>query len=192
MMDVKKEKSEFRKEMLSRRTALTTKERAEANRRIFQSFSSLAEYDNAATIFSYVSVADEPDTTALIEDAWKRGKRVCVPRCASMGIMHAYGIRSMNDLQKGKYGIPEPQKGCPPVLASEIDLIIVPCVCCSVEGFRLGYGGGFYDRWLENRSAPAVLLCFEKMLVPTVPLESHDQRVNILVSDSSTHLISGF
>jgi 5-formyltetrahydrofolate cyclo-ligase len=184
MMCPKEEKATFRKAMLAKRAAMAPAARREADDRIFQGVTSLLEYNSAETVFFYVSVTDEPDTIALIEDAHKRGKRVCVPRCASGGTMHAYAIRGADDLQRGKYDIPEPKDACPLVPPSEIGLIIVPCVCCSRDGYRLGYGGGFYDRWLEQRTAPAAVLCFEEMLVPAVPREQHDQRADILVSDA--------
>ena len=184
MMDFKKEKAELRKTMLARRAAMAAGLRERADRRIFDSVTSLSEYEDADTVFLYVSVRDEPDTIAIIEDARKRGKRVCIPRCASMGVMHAHEIQGMNDLQSGKYDIPEPKDGCPLLEPGEIDLIIVPCVCCSTDGFRLGYGGGFYDRWLEKCNAHTAVLCFEEMLVPAVPREPHDQKVDILISDT--------
>ncbi|MDR0519118.1 MAG: 5-formyltetrahydrofolate cyclo-ligase [Clostridiales Family XIII bacterium] len=182
-MDFKEEKSAFRKSMLSERGLIPAAERAEADRKIAENIFALSEYEKAETVFAYVSVTDEPDTMAIIEGSWERGKRVCVPRCESMGIMHAYEIRSMDDLQSGKYDIPEPKDCCLAVPQEEIGLVIVPCVCCSRDGYRLGYGGGFYDRWLEKRSAPAAVLCFDRMLVSSVPREPHDQRADIVVSD---------
>ncbi|MDR1042478.1 MAG: 5-formyltetrahydrofolate cyclo-ligase [Clostridiales Family XIII bacterium] len=178
-----KDKSIFRKEMLAKRAALESSARAEADRNILAALTSLPEYLAADMIFCYVSMADEPDTRALIEDALARGKRVCVPLCVSMGVMQAREISGQDDLTAGKYDIPEPKEGCPSVAPEEIGLIVVPCVCCDRDGYRLGYGGGFYDRWLEKRSAPAAVLCFEHMIVPSVPREQHDQRADILITD---------
>jgi 5-formyltetrahydrofolate cyclo-ligase len=189
MADLKREKAEFRKTMLAKRAALPVAAREKADQRILESVTSLAEYASAKTIFAYVSYRDEPDTVALIEDAWRRGKRVCVPRCVSKGIMHAYAIQSRDDLQEGMYDIPEPQDGCLLVAPGEMDFIVVPCVCCDSDGYRLGYGGGFYDRWLEQRHAPAAVVCFEKLLVPAVPREPHDQRTDILISDASRSVL---
>ena len=182
-MDLVTEKKDFRKAMLAKRASMSEAERERADQRILEGVTSLAEYSRAQTVFVYVSVLDEPDTIALIEDALLLGKHVCVPRCAEMGIMHAYRIRSLDDLRKGMYDIPEPNDTCPLVDPEDVDLIIVPCVCCSFDGYRLGYGGGFYDRWLQKRVAPSAVLCFEAMLVPSVPLEPHDQRVDMLISD---------
>jgi 5-formyltetrahydrofolate cyclo-ligase len=176
-------KSTFRKEMLAKRAAAGPSARAEADRNILAALTSLPEYLAADMVFCYVSTADEPDTLALFGDAWARGKRICVPLCLSMGVMQAREITCPEDLKAGKYDIPEPKPHCLIVPPEDIDLNIVPCVCCDRDGYRLGYGGGFYDRWLEKRSAPAAVVCFENMIVPAVPREQHDQQADILVSD---------
>jgi 5-formyltetrahydrofolate cyclo-ligase len=178
------DKSVFRKEMLAKRAAMGPPVRADADRNILAALTSLSEYLAAGVIFCYVSAADEPDTRALFEDAWARGKRVCVPLCLSMGVMQAREITGPDDLIAGKYGIPEPKAHCPIVRPENIDLNIVPCVCCDTDGYRLGYGGGFYDRWLEKSRAPAAVICFENMVAPGVPREKHDQRADILITDA--------
>jgi len=188
-VDIKKEKAVLREKMLAVRAAMSASAHQEANRRIFESVCALEEYQRANTVFVYVGVADEPDTIALIEDAWQRGKRVCVPHCVSLGVMDAYAIEDLDDLQPGKYGIPEPKEGCQLVLSHEIDLTIVPCVCCSKDGYRLGYGGGFYDRWLAEQKAPAAVLCYAELLVSDVPHEPHDQKVNIVISDAAAQTL---
>jgi 5-formyltetrahydrofolate cyclo-ligase len=180
-------KSELRRTMLARRAAMDAEARAAADRVLLAAVTSLPEYAAADMIFCYVSVADEPDTRALIADTLARGKRVCVPLCLSAGVMRAQEIAGPDDLTAGAYGaygIPEPKAHCPSVSPEEIGLVIVPCVCCDREGYRLGYGGGFYDRWLERRPAPAAVLCFESMLAPAIPHEPHDRRMDIVVTDA--------
>jgi 5-formyltetrahydrofolate cyclo-ligase len=179
------EKSEFRKKMIAERAAMGPDARAEANRKILAGLMLLPEYLEAEMVFSYVSTEEEPDTRALMEDAWARGKRVCVPLCESMGVMRAHEILGPGDLRAGRYDIPEPKAYCSQVPPEQIDLNIVPCVCCDADGYRLGYGGGFYDRWLEQHRAPAVVLCFGRVLVPAVPREPHDRRADILVTDAA-------
>jgi 5-formyltetrahydrofolate cyclo-ligase len=174
--------------MLVKRAAIAPAAREEAGRKILAALMSLPEYLSAKTIFCYVSAGDEPDTRALIEDARAGGRRVGVPRCASAGEMRVHEIRSSDDLAPGIYDIPEPKEHCPHLLPGEVDLVIVPCVCCDEEGYRLGYGGGFYDRWLEKHRAPAAALCYESMVVPAVPREPHDRRVGILVTDETVRV----
>jgi 5-formyltetrahydrofolate cyclo-ligase len=171
--------------MLALRAAMDPSVRAVADRAILAALTSLPEYIAAGTVFCYVSVADEPDTRALMEDAWARGKHVCVPRCISMGVMRAHEIAGPDDLTPGAYDIPEPGAHAPLVSPEEIGLTVVPCVCCDREGRRLGYGGGFYDRWLEQCAAPAAVLCFENVVVPAVPCEPHDRRADIVVTEAA-------
>jgi 5-formyltetrahydrofolate cyclo-ligase len=104
-----------------------------------------------------------------------------------MGVMQAREITGPDDLLAGKYGIPEPKAHCPVVAPEDIDLNLVLCVCCDGDGYRLGYGGGFYDRWIAKRGAPAAVICFENMIVPAVPREQHDQRADILITDAEVH-----
>jgi 5-formyltetrahydrofolate cyclo-ligase len=170
--------------MLEKRASIDPGTRSAADLKILSAVASLPEYLAAETIFCYVSTSDEPDTRDLLKDAWARGQRVCVPLCASMGVMHAHEITGFADLKAGKYDIPEPKPHCSLVRLEDIDFIVVPCVCCDRNGYRLGYGGGFYDRWLERCNAPAAVLCYESMLVDSVPRESHDRRVDILVTDA--------
>jgi 5-formyltetrahydrofolate cyclo-ligase len=122
-----------------------------------------------------------------MEAARAQGKRVCVPLCTAMGVMEARAISGEGDLQSGKYDIPEPRPACPVVPPGDIDLIVTPCVCCDREGYRLGYGGGFYDRWLAESRAPAVVLCYEAMMVEAVPREAHDQKADLVVTEAGVY-----
>jgi 5-formyltetrahydrofolate cyclo-ligase len=103
--------------------------------------------------------------------------------------MDAYEIAGAHDLTPGRYGIPEPKAHCLPVSPEDIDLIILPCVCCDREGYRLGYGGGFYDRWLSGRRARSAALCFENILVPRVPREPHDEPVDFIVTNAALRVV---
>ncbi|MDR2163130.1 MAG: 5-formyltetrahydrofolate cyclo-ligase [Clostridiales Family XIII bacterium] len=185
------EKSGFRKKMIERRGSIDAAVRAEAGQNILAAVKSISEYLAASVIFCYVSTADEPDTRALIKYSLIQSKRVCVPLCLPEGNMQVREIIGLDDLQVGKYDISEPKPSCPLVLPEDIDLIVVPCVCCDKDGYRLGYGGGFYDRWLEKRRAPAAVLCYESMMVPSVPREPHDQRADILITDRRITVNSG-
>jgi 5,10-methenyltetrahydrofolate synthetase len=179
-----KEKREFRKKVLAKRSAEDPQIREESDRKILDSLLSLPEYEKAKTIFCYVSTADEIDTSVLIEKALSEGKRICVPLCISMGVMHTLEILGPGDLQSGKYDIPEPKPTCKRIPQEEIDLAIVPCVCVDKDGYRLGYGGGFYDRWMEKYHAPSVVLCRESLVADQVPRESHDRRAEVLITDA--------
>jgi 5-formyltetrahydrofolate cyclo-ligase len=177
------EKNEFRRQMIEKRDAMSPSKRADCDHAILTALTGLPAYQAAAVVFAYVSVGSEPDTRALIGRSLADGKRVCVPFCLAKGVMEAREIRSFDDLQNGKYDIPEPKAGCPAVPPEQIDFIVAPCVCADRGGYRLGYGGGFYDRWLEKRGgASTTVLCYEALLVDAVPRETHDVCVDMVVT----------
>ena len=86
-------------------------------------------------------------------------------------------------MKQVSFGILEPGEDCPLVPREEIDLVLVPAVCYDRRGYRLGFGGGYYDRWLERFEGPTVGLCREAVLQETVPIEAHDRRVDTLITE---------
>lgn len=159
---------------------------AEADRGICRALTELLVYREAGLIFSYVSVGDETDTAELIRRALAEGKRVAVPRCdkSRPGIMEACEIHSLEELRPGAFGIPEPGAFCPVTAPEEISLCIVPCVSVNPDtGARLGYGGGYYDRYLLRTGAVRAALCRERLLSREVPEEPHDVRMDLVVTE---------
>jgi len=141
-------------------------------------------YQKAETLFCYVGVAREIDTAPFVRAALAAGKRVAVPLCVGKGIMEARAIQSMEDLVPGKYDIPAPAPHCPVVEPEAFDLIIVPCSTGNAKGQRLGYGGGFYDRYLPRTRCPKVLLCREKLVREDIPVEEHDLILDYLITEA--------
>ena len=131
-------------------------------------------YRQAKTIFCFVSHGKEPNTYPLLEQALADGKTLCVPLCKAEGEMDAKAIHSLNELQPGAYGIPEPGENAEPLLPSQIDLALIPCLAASKDAKRLGKGGGYYDRFLAAYTGKTVLLCPKKLIFDTIPTEPHD------------------
>lgn len=147
----------------------------------------LTEYRHASCIFCYISVNREINTRPIIENAWNLGKRVAVPRCISKGIMKLFEIHTWQDLETGRYQIPEPKTYCKPVSPSEIDFAIVPCLSCDRRKNRLGHGSGFYDRYLSDAAFPVAAVCREKLLLETICCESHDQSVDMVITEADIY-----
>lgn len=143
----------------------------------------LPEYQRADTIFCFVGTSSEIDTVPILMDAWEKGKRVCVPKCVGKGIMNAYRIDGMADLQAGSYGILEPGEDAEMILPKEIGLVLVPCLSCSHDGKRLGYGGGYYDRYLRQITAPKAVLCRSRMMRENIPVDLHDLRMDLVICE---------
>lgn len=141
-------------------------------------------YQSAGTIFCYIGTDREIDTKALLTAALQDGKRLALPLCTGKGIMEAREIRSLDDLVSGKFGIPAPRGDCPEIAPEEFDLVIVPCSTGNRKGQRLGYGGGFYDRYLRKTNCPRILLCREQLVKEEIPVEEHDLRMDYITTEN--------
>lgn len=157
--------------------------KAEEDGRIIRQLLQADEYLRAKTVFAYVGTEIEIDTTAVLEAVLRDGKRLCVPLCVSKGVMIPKEIKSIAELSEGFHGIMEPGAEAPDVEPDEIDLAIIPCVCCSSDGRRLGYGGGFYDRFLAHYKNTSVMLCRERVMREDIPVEEFDISLKMIVTD---------
>ena len=163
-------------------------ERQEKSSFAIQNFWSLPEMKHWSTLFIYVNFRSELETLELIYQCLSQGKRVAVPLVdASTVRMIPLLIKDPEkDLVPGYYGIPEPdpQKSLR-VAPREIDAAVIPGSVFDIQGGRLGYGGGYYDRFLVNDAPQAkrIGLAFEMQVVEKVPVEPHDQPLDILITE---------
>ena len=142
------------------------------------------EYRQAGTVFCYLSVGREPDTFAFLRMALQDEKRVCAPVCIGKGVMRARQLSNLDKLEEGQYGIPVPPEGENWVEPEEIDFAVIPCVACGEDGTRLGHGAGFYDRFLQKGRFFRAALCHEELLFPHVPTEEHDEKMDLICTQS--------
>lgn len=178
-------KSDLRNEMKNRISSLSGEYIRTAGREIENRVINSEPYKNSKTLFVYVSTKAEPPTLGIIAHALKSGKTVCVPKCCGKGIMKAVKIESLSDLSEGAFGILEP-KDCENTCGAEsIDLALVPCVCASRDGRRLGHGGGYYDRFLEKNDTVKMCLCFEKLLCEDIQANEYDVIMDYVVTEIS-------
>lgn len=140
-------------------------------------------FQRAETIFCFVGTDREIDTKLLIQEALDQGKRVAVPKCISKGIMEARQIRSISELVSGSYGIEEPGEAAGLIDPKEISLALVPCLTCSEDGRRLGYGGGFYDRYLKQVPGIHAVLCRGRLMEDKIPWEPHDCLMDAIIRE---------
>ena len=137
----------------------------------------LEEYRRANSVMAFVGFNGEPDTDPLFARLRVEGKRLLLPRVEPSGIVAADGDSPMT---VSKFGVTEPSG--PPVGLAEIDLVIVPGLAFTSAGDRLGYGQGYYDRFLPTVAALSVGVCFVEQLVDEMPLAAHDVRVAMVIS----------
>lgn len=177
-------KKALRRHFLSLRAALSPIEKQSIDRQILDIILRFPLYQQADCIFVYVSTKDEIDTRLLLEDALAAGKTVCVPRCEQQkGEMTARQIMSLTEVTPGRYGILEPSVTAEIIPPERLALAIVPALACDMFGYRLGYGGGYYDRFLVKVSAPVAALCAQSRLVEHLPADPYDRKCEWILSE---------
>lgn len=178
---------EVRTRVLQNRLQWPSALRSEASKFASRHLLSMEEWQKAKTIFCFLSFGDEIDTTPLVEAAWKAGKRVVVPRTHKGFRLEAYEIKNFEGLIPGRYGIMEPNPEVHPMVdPSEIDFIVMPGSVFDDFGNRMGYGAGFYDRYLlrTKTQTPRVAFALQLQWVPQLHPQAHDQSVDYLVTES--------
>ncbi len=186
-----KRKRAARKRLLAERDALDPALRRQADAAITRRVIALAQFQDAEALVAYVSIGSEVCTTELIEYAWERGKRVCLPRVLKgTRELRWHVVEQHSQLERGAYGIPEPIPDvCPSIDPNEFDrsMALVPALAFDSAGYRLGYGGGFYDGFLAVYRGTSVGLCRRCALMEDLRaaglIEPHDMPVRMVVSD---------
>ncbi len=146
------------------------------------------EYRDASVILSYMSVSSEVNTHFLMEQAWKDGKSVAVPKCYPEGIMDFYKIASFEDVKPGKFGIPEPDPVNPVEYDKERCLLLLPCVAFDEYGNRVGYGGGYYDRFAEKHGEMyRIMLAYDFQKVEHVETGEYDIPADVVLTELSRY-----
>lgn len=183
--DIRKVKTELRNGFKTKRTDMPDRVKIAMDSEIQSRFLTLRQYIHCKTVFTYVSKDIEVDTIAIIRAAWLNGKRVAVPKCiSSTREMEFYYITSMDDLENGAFGVLEPVPDkCEKVTDFSKGLCIVPGLSFDAEGFRLGYGKGYYDRFLSKFEGDTVGLCYSNCIKWKLPHGYYDKPVDMIVTD---------
>jgi 5-formyltetrahydrofolate cyclo-ligase len=180
------DKPTLRRQWLADRAAMPPADWQHWSQRIGHNLRQLPIYQQAKTVLAYSSYRQEPDLSALFAD---RQKVWGLPRCVDRDLVwHRFDSR-INTLQPGAFGILEPASDWPQLVASEVDLILVPCVGCDRRGYRLGYGGGFYDRLLADpgwAKIPTIGITFSPMWIAALPIDPWDRRLDRICTERSS------
>lgn len=179
-------KSYIRRLIKSKKNELDLNLKEHMDKSIYNKVINSKEYKNSKTIFVYVSTNSEVNTHQMIERFLEDGKIVCIPKVISKDFgMKAVIIKSFADLELGHYNILEPNNNCKDILKNNIDLVFVPGLAFDKMGGRIGYGGGFYDKYLKDLSTKVkkIGLCYEFQILKDIPMESFDIRINKIVTE---------
>ncbi|WP_297630844.1 5-formyltetrahydrofolate cyclo-ligase [uncultured Clostridium sp.] len=176
------DKKFVRKTISIKRDSLNQNEKTIYDKKIIQYFIELEEYKKAENICIYVSFKSEINTREIIEIALRDRKNIYVPRVKKNREMEFIKINSLRDLEKNKMGILEPKLNLTE-LVEKVDINVLPGLAFDLERGRIGYGGGYYDRYFQNINCLNVSLCYEIQIIEKIPMEKHDIKYDYLISE---------
>lgn len=173
-------KTELRKYIRERKRAMTESEIREKSALLGRMLAACPLYQNARTVYGYLPYNQEVRTVPMLEQALRDGKRVAVPKVYGDTMRFIY-LTDLSAVEKGYSGIPEPVADSP-VAADRTALVLMPGLAFDREGRRIGYGGGFYDRFLSAEPEhPTLALCYDFQMLPHVETEAFDIPVDMVL-----------
>lgn len=183
-------KKEIRQNILQKKGDLSNEAVQEKSLAMLETLNKIDFYKNAENVMLYISFGKEVLTKPIINDLMNRGKKVfipvTVPKTKALIVSELKDFE--NDLQVGHFGVMEPkEEALRPVDPSIVDLVIVPGVAFDKKGYRIGYGGGYYDRFIPrlSKKATTVSLAFEMQLIDKVPTSPFDIPVQYIITENS-------
>lgn len=185
ILDIRPIKAKLRGDLKKRRITMPERKKTALDAKIQNRLMNLWAFRQADTILTYVSTPIEVDTKRMIEAALKMGKTVAVPRCKSAERqMNFYLIKSLNELSPGTFGVLEPLSDTrKPFTDFNNSLCVVPGLAFDVNGYRLGYGKGYYDRFLRNYTGTTIGICYDDNIKERLPHGKYDVAVQMLITE---------
>ncbi|MFA9559378.1 5-formyltetrahydrofolate cyclo-ligase [Evansella sp. AB-rgal1] len=184
-------KKHLREKVKKKLECISLAEKKERDNVIQQRLFSLPAWQAAKVVGVTISMEHEIDTYTIINHAWEEGKTVVVPKCIPKERkLLFYRITSFHQLEESYYGLKEPipnktEKYHP----EDMDLLLVPGIVFDRRGYRIGHGGGYYDRFLHGKSMKTCSLCYDFQFVEVVPNENHDIPVQIIIKDTDLMIL---
>ena len=173
-------KQELRASIRAQKRAMTEEEIVSRSEKLAEQFLASDAYRNAKTIYGYLPYNQEVRTVSMLEQALKDGKRVAVPKCYGDEMKFIF-MDDLSKVEKGYAGIPEPISD-DPVADDETALVLMPGLAFDPQGHRIGYGGGFYDKFLAAEPGhPTLALCYEFQMLPHLETEEFDIPVDTVL-----------
>jgi 5-formyltetrahydrofolate cyclo-ligase len=177
-------KQQLRSEIAGKRKAVDESLLESASREIISNLISTTAFKTSSTIALYMAIRGEINLNNLFGICWKAGKKTCIPVYNDIKKQYEMALVTREtQFTTGHYGIKEPENPTPMAL-KDIDLMVVPGAAFDRTGNRLGRGGGYYDRFLFGFSGVSVAVSFDFQVIPSVPTDSHDEAVDLIVTNS--------
>ncbi len=174
------DKQELRKNIRQQKKAMTEEMIASASEKLAQQFYATAFYQNAKTVYGYLPYNQEVRTVPILEQALRDGKQVAVPKVYGDTMRFIY-LKDLSHVAKSDMGIPEPVDDGP-VADDRTALVLMPGLAFDEKGNRMGYGGGYYDKFLaQEPEHPTVALCYAFQMVDAIPTGDYDIPVDLVL-----------
>ena len=174
------DKKELRRSIRERKRAMTEEEIVSRSEALGALFTASDAYKNAKTIYGYLPYNQEVRTVPMLEQALRDGKRVAVPKCYGDEMKFIF-MNDLSKVEKGYAGIPEPIAD-EPIADDTTALVLMPGLAFDSQGHRIGYGGGFYDKFLSKEpDHPTLALCYAFQMLPKLETEEHDIPVDFVI-----------
>ncbi len=178
------EKSAIRKALIKKRNSIDPVLKKIYDREITRLIISSPYFQNAGQILAFSSTGSEFDTRGIIEKSRETGKNVFLPKCTDKDGHMIFLKSDGNFLQKGLYGIFEPENGCEEYIEKKNDIAIIPALSVDKRFIRIGYGKGYYDRFLKNFHGIGICPCYKEMLSQELPADEFDIKIDIVVTQT--------
>jgi 5-formyltetrahydrofolate cyclo-ligase len=182
------DKVKLRQNLLQQRQLMTVLEWRQKSDRITAHLQSSPLFTQAKTVLAYFSFRQEPDLRSLFANtSYNWG----FPRCVGKSL-HWHQVTQNDSVKTGAYGITEPHPDNPTINPQAVDLILVPTVACDYQGYRLGYGGGYYDRLLSSplwQDKPTIGIVFDFAYLPQLPIEPWDMRLTSICTEMGMRIV---
>ncbi len=184
---IRDEKNALRKIYSSRRAAIADADHRAFSDLIAESFLSTEEYKSADTVLLYLSINREVRTRGLVARILKDGKRLALPVCFDKGQMTFRYITNKNQLVKGLFSAPEPSAECEEYAGGVPTVCVIPAIAFDKAGYRLGYGKGYYDRYLSRFDVVRVGFSFEELFVDSLPHGRFDAACDVIITEKGVY-----
>ncbi|MTT33179.1 5-formyltetrahydrofolate cyclo-ligase [Terrilactibacillus sp. BCM23-1] len=184
MVTIKQRKKQIREEVLQKLKIMDDEDFAQKNKQIYEHILTCDLWQKSKIIGITLSRGREIGTRPIIEKAWQLGKKIAVPKCfPEHKEMRFYFLDHYEQLELSYFDLYEPKLSeVTEVHKDDIDTMFVPGVAYSQSGYRIGFGGGYYDRYLKQYHGETISLLFDEQKIDQVPIEEHDIPVNWLIT----------
>lgn len=182
-------KKALRRDLRKKRRAIDPTQKTELDSVLVLHTLQTKEFRKSKLLLLYAPLSDEPNLLPLAEEAFRAGKQVAFPISHTEShTLSFHTVTSLSELCEGTYGIFEPPVSAPQITDTKNALCIVPALAFDQGGFRLGYGGGYYDRFLSEFQGTAIGLCYHELLQHQLPRGSYDRAVDLLITEKGVLL----